>query len=288
MTPPANPAHDARLTFGRTVRELRAARGLTVRTLAELLRVSPATVSAIENGRTGVSSTRTALLAEVLEVPVQQMFGLTAIAEPTWRSFPPLDLDLALGGALSSFQEFGYHGATMRTIAQRAQLSVAGLYHYYPSKQDMLVALLDLTMTDLQIRSAAARAEGRDPVERFAFLVECLALVHTHRRALGFVGASEMRSLAPEARRRLAGLRREQQQLVDHEVEQAVRTGAFRTTRPREASRAVVTMCTALPYWFHDTGPTTAEQVAAQYVEFALDLVQWVDARAARAAHPTH
>lgn len=288
MTPPGNPVHGSRLTFGRTVRELRAARGLTVRTLAELLQVSPATVSAIENGRTGVSATRTALLAEVLEVPVQRIFGLTAIAERNWRSFPPLDLDLALNGALSSFLEFGYHGATMRTIAKRASLSVAGLYHYYPSKQDMLIALLDLTMTDLRTRSVAARAEGRDPVERFAFLVECLALVHTHRRALGFVGASEMRSLAPDERRRVAGLRREQQQLVDHEVEQAVSSGAFRTTRPREASRAVVTMCAALPQWFHDTGPATAEQVAAQYVEFALDLVQYVDLPARRAAQPAH
>ena len=33
-------------------------------------------------------------------------------------------------------------------------------------------------------------------------------------------------------------------------------------------------MCTALSQWFRDTGPASAEQVAAQYVHFALDLVQ--------------
>ena len=38
----------------------------------------------------------------------------------------------------------------------------------------MLVALLDLTMTDLETRAAAARDEGRDPVERFALLVQAL------------------------------------------------------------------------------------------------------------------
>ena len=306
MTPPTDLAAQSRRTFGRTVRELRAVRGFTGRDLAALLHVSPATVSAIENGKTGLSAARTALLADVLGVPVQRMFSPSvdrrarqsvsgtqastgaspvgrarrhAPVEADWRDFPPLSLDPALGGALSSFLEFGYHGATMRTIAERAQLSVAGLYHHYASKQEMLVAILELTMTDLHTRSVAARDEGRDPVERFALLVECLALVHTHRRELGFVGASEMRSLAPDARRRVAAARREQQRMVDREVEQAVRSGAFRTTRPREAARAVVTMCTALPQWFHDSGPASAEQVAAQYVEFALDLVRCIAER---------
>ena len=218
MTRPTDRAAQPRSTFGRTVRALRRAHGLTVRELAELLQVSPATVSAIENGKTGISAQRAAHLAGVFDVPVQQMFlapqdqgsdvraaqpgrpeaagpqpardltsQRTGRADPDWRHFPPLSLDPALSGALSSFLEFGYHGATMRTIAERAQLSVAGLYHYYPSKQDMLVALLDLTMADLRERSIAARDQGRDPVERFALLVECLALVHTHRRELGFV-----------------------------------------------------------------------------------------------------
>ncbi len=293
-------APSSRPEFGRRVRDLRTARGLTLREVADRLQVSPATMSAIENGRTGVSAERIARLAEELGVPVQRMFGApdteaplsravrttdgapvagTGLSPADWRVFPPLRMDQALRGALSAFLEFGYHGATMRAIAERANISVAGLYHYYASKHDMLVALLDLTMTDLLWRSTAARDEGRDPVERFALLVECLALYHTHRRELGFVGASEMRSLSPEARRSVAAARRDMQRMVDHEVQDAVSGGDFRTTRPNEAARAVVTMCTALPQWFCVAGPSTAEQVAAQYVDFALDLVRSVARR---------
>ena len=54
----------------------------------------------------------------------------------------------------------------------------------------MLLSLFDLTMTDLLARSRAARDEGTDPVSRFCLLVESLALFHTHRRELGFIGAS--------------------------------------------------------------------------------------------------
>lgn len=303
MTPTQVRSPATRGELGRRVRELRRSRGLTLRELADRLQVSAATMSAVENGRTGISAERIARLAEELGVPVQRIFGAPGpepvparadrtsdaatvtgqLAPPAaWRSYPPLRMDQALRGALSAFLEFGYHGATMRAIAERADISVAGLYHYYASKQDMLVALLELTMTDLLGRSAAARAEGRDPVERFALLVECLALYHTHRRELGFVGASEMRSLSPESRRTVAAARREMQRMVDQEVQDAVRTGDFATPRPEEAARAVVTMCTALPQWFRATGPSTAEQVAAQYVDFALDLVRSVATRGGR------
>ena len=282
-----------RAALGRTLRELRHSRGLTLRDVAALLAVSPATLSAIENGKTGISSERIARLAEALDVPVQRVFATSTGVSPDapqrplpqavepgppfagdWRSYPPLRLDPALEGALSSFVEFGYHGAPMRTIAERAHLSVPGLYHYYASKQEMLVALLDLTMHDLRVRTEAARDQGGTAVERFALIVECLALFHTHRRELAFVGASEMRSLEGGTRERVAATRRDEQRMVDREVEAAVAAGDFRTTQPHEAARAVATMCTALSQWFRDTGPATAEQVAAQYVDFALDLVQ--------------
>jgi AcrR family transcriptional regulator/DNA-binding XRE family transcriptional regulator len=276
-----------RAALGRTLRELRRARGLTVRGLAGRLGVSAATLSAVENGRTGVSSARVAALAAALEVPVQRLLAPATPAGPRsgrdhvagtavagWRSYPPLVLPAALGGALSSFLEFGYHGATMRTIAERAGLSVPGLYHHHASKHEMLEAILDLTMSDLTARTTAARAEGADPVARFALLVECLALFHTHRRDLGFVGYSEMRSLEPAARDRVAASRRAVQHRVDVEVEDAVASGAFGTDRPHEAARAVVTMTTAMPQWFRPDGPATAEEVAAQHVRFALDLVR--------------
>jgi AcrR family transcriptional regulator len=285
-----------RTAVGHSVRRLRHARGLTLRELADMLGVSAATLSAIENGKTGISSERLAHLATALEVSVDRLLGESAADHepapplragtfgPTtdvsmqtagwWRSFAPLDLNAALSGALSSFLEFGYHGATMRTIAARANLSVPGLYHYYTSKQEMLVALLDLTMGDLLARTRAARDEGADAVERFANVVECLALVHTHRRELAFVGASEMRSLTPEERIRVAALRVEEQRIVDLEVENGVRSGVFHTPEPHEAARAVVTMCTALAQWFRRDGEATAEQIAAQYVDFALDLVR--------------
>ena len=291
MTDPVQAGREHRVALGATIRANRRARGLTLRSLGDLVGVSAATLSGIETGKTGVSSERATHLAGALGVSVDGLLAGTRTgpgrrdrgAQATgvddrlgsggWRDFPPLEMDVALSGALSSFVEFGYHGASMRTIAERSGLSVPGVYHYYASKQDMLVALLDLTMTDLRGRTDAAIREADGTVERFVNIVECLALVHTHLRDLAFVGASEMRSLLPEARARVAATRVDEQRLVDVAVEDGVRAGFFHTERPHEAARAVVTMCTALAQWFRHDGPDPAEVVARQYVDFALGVV---------------
>jgi AcrR family transcriptional regulator/DNA-binding XRE family transcriptional regulator len=261
---------------GARLRDARRAAGLTLRETARALDVSAATWSAVENGRTGISDSR---LAEAV-----RLFGADRATlqprpakgpdAPTWRDFPPLQLAAPLAGALEAFVELGYHGASIRNIAQRAGLSVPGIYHHWPTKQHLLVALLDLAMEDLLDRCRGARAEGDGPVERFARLVECLALYHTHRRELGFIGASEMRSVNEPDRARIAAARQDVQRMVDDEVDDGCRRGLLDTPLPRDAARAVVTMCTALPQWWQPAGPTSPEIVAAWYVQFGLDVVR--------------
>jgi AcrR family transcriptional regulator/DNA-binding XRE family transcriptional regulator len=279
--------------LGTRIRDLRLSRRMSLRELARRISASPSLISQIENGKTRLTVVRLRAIAQALGVREQNLFSdgplvaassaatthlLTAEVDPAgdaeWRRYEPLQLDPVLTATLASILETGYHGSSVRDIAARCGLSVPGLYHYYPSKQAMLVALLDLTMTDLLRRSRGAIAEGQDSVERFSQLVECLALYHSHRQQLAFVGASEMRSLEPASRRRIAAMRMEQQAMVDREVEAAVEQGRFASRRPHEASRAVVTMCTAIAQWFQPRGPLTPEQIAEHYVEFALDLMR--------------
>lgn len=263
----------AREALGRQLRSARQARNVTAAAVADALGVSVGTWSAVENGRTRIDDRRVEAAALFLGTDTAE-FRAPAKPAPGWREFPPLQLDAPLSGALQAFLDLGYHGATIRDIAQRAGLSVPGIYHHWPTKQDLLVALLDLTMNDLLDRARAARAEADGPVERFSRLVECLALYHTERRELGFIGASEMRSLDPPHRVRISAARQQVQRMVDDEVVEGCRRRLMATAMPKEAARAVVTMCTALPQWWSPAGPSSPETVAAQYVDFALDVVR--------------
>lgn len=193
-----------------------------------------------------------------------------------WRAFSPSpDLDPVLNAAAECFVSLGYHGTTMRDIAARAELSVPGLYHHYPSKQQMLVAVLDACMRDLRWRLDAADAEGgNDPVLRLELLISALVLYHCHRKGLGLIASSEMRSLEQTSRRRIAARRTEVQRLVDTAVLDGAARGRFRTRYPLDASRAVVTMCVAVATWFQMGLALTPEDVAERYVDYAGNILE--------------
>jgi len=269
------------------IRAARIAAGLSLRTLARLLDVSPATMSAIETGKTGLSVERVQAIADALDVDIRTLIGgsrrparrlhrpsASAAAPVSWRDFPPLALDPVLRAAIESFVATGYHGATMRSLAQRAGTSVPSVYHRYRDKQDLLLHILDITMGELHWRVRTARDEGQTSVDRVSMIVEALALYHTHRRDLAFIGASEMRSLAGANRYRITKSRSEIQHLLDEEIAAAVRDGYLATEHPRDAGRAIATMCTSLAQWFRVDGPSSPEQIAKEYADFALGMLR--------------
>lgn len=276
---------DERQTVGDRVRQARNAAGLSLRAAARRIGVSPATLSAVENGKTGVAIPRLRALAAEFGTTVAWLIGEQPIASDgprrrsaggtpvdpagaetrNWREFPPLELDPALAAAIGSFVETGYHGATMRSIAHRAGMSVPGVYHHYRDKQELLVRALDLTMDELHWRVRAARREAATAGVRLRHMVEALALFHTHHRDLAFIGASEMRSLTPANRKRITASRNEIQYLLDADIDAAITEAHLVTEHARVAGRAIATMCTALPQWFRLDGPATPEQIADDY-----------------------
>jgi AcrR family transcriptional regulator len=274
---------------GHLVRRVRAAAGVSLRELARRIDVSAGTLSAIENGKTPLTVDRLDRIAAELGVSTVDILTArpssvvdsrtgdrTHLSEgrQTWRTFAPLPLDPALEAAISTFMQTGYHGATMRIIAANAGMSVAGVYHHYPSKRDLLVAILDLAMTELHWRIPAARDDGTDVIERFANMVEALALFHTHRPELAFIGASEMRSLDDPDRTRIAARRMDIQHMLDNQVVAGIRAGEFTTPYPHEATRAISTMCTSLPQWFRADGLVSQQQIAVEYAQFAIDVLR--------------
>ncbi|EFF88575.1 transcriptional regulator [Streptomyces sp. e14] len=187
-------------------------------------------------------------------------------ARTAWRTYAVDGLPPLLETALSCFVEHGYHGTTIRTVASRARLSVPGLYHHYASKQALLVAIVSHAMDELWRRSTAALEEAGDDVRRrLDLLVECLVLFHAHRRDLAFIASSEIRSLTGEARTTYIAARDRQQRLMDHVIEDGVARRAFTTPYPREAARAVVTMCTGVSQWYRAEGEHTPQALAERY-----------------------
>ncbi|MFQ5898239.1 MAG: TetR/AcrR family transcriptional regulator [Candidatus Methylomirabilia bacterium] len=76
--------------------------------------------------------------------------------------------------ALETFARRGYHQASIREIARAADLSLAGLYHYVKSKDELLFLVIDASLDGLLGKLEAAVAEAVNPEAKL------LALIRTH------------------------------------------------------------------------------------------------------------
>ncbi len=188
----------------------------------------------------------------------------------SWREYESDPLPPILAAALAAFVDQGYHGTSVREIASRAGLSVPGLYHHHPSKQAMLVAITSAAMTELLDRSIRAEEHaGTDPVDRFDAVVESLLLFHVHRQDVAFLCSTEIRSLDPGNREAYLAQRDAQQRMLDRIVLDGVESGAFATSHPLDASRAVTTMCVGVATWYRSGGRLDPRALVEVYSELA-------------------
>ena len=186
--------------------------------------------------------------------------------------FTPLTLDPVLESAIDVFEELGYHGATMRLIASGADISVAGIYHHYPSKQHLLVALVNIAYSELAQRLDAA-GEGVEAVTAFANMVEALTLFHVERRALAIVLATELRRLEEPNRTHLQSSMAQIEGRLREVARRASEGGSFRSEDLSVAIKAIVTMCMAVPTWTDDADAAQGQGIAREYANLALGMV---------------
>ena len=191
-----------------------------------------------------------------------------------WREFGPDELSPPLRAALEIFALHGYHGASIRMIAEAAGLSVPGLYHHYKSKQAILAAVVEAAMTEMLAHTAAAAEDAGDsPTTRFANVVECLARFHMARRDHAFVASTEMRSMDPDVRAHHISQRDAQQMMIEDAIHDGVASGAFTCAYPEDAARAISSLCVSIASWYRPDGPLTADDVVARHVQFARAMV---------------
>ncbi|TNC25157.1 TetR/AcrR family transcriptional regulator [Amycolatopsis alkalitolerans] len=173
--------------------------------------------------------------------------------------------------ALAAFCENGYQATKVKEIAERAGVTVPGIYHHFTSKYQILMILIRRVMDDLiEETSNAMDKAGTDPVDRFAAAVETHVRFHAERQQESFVGNTELRSLERDDLTEIVRLRDAQQETFERLVAEGVAAGRFHVDSVKDASRAVVTMCTSVATWYRTGGALTSDQVAAQYRVYAL------------------
>lgn len=181
---------------------------------------------------------------------------------------------LIFRAAVTCFYKQGYHGTSVRDITESVGWTPAALYHHYRSKQDLLMDIVSwfLSQSIAATREALDKAGG-DPAARLYQAAMSHVLWNASDVVSSFVVNSEIRSLSPQNRVLNIAQRDELQGLFDDVVLEGVTAGIFGTPYPKDTSRALVTMCTAVSNWFKPAGQLAPTEVATRYAQMSLDLV---------------
>ncbi len=172
--------------------------------------------------------------------------------------------------AVDLFHRKGYFATSISEIANQCGIQKASIYYHYPSKENILFHIQQVTMEEL---TAYLRnnLEGRmDIEERMGAAVRGHVRFHLHRQKETFIANSELRGLTPEHYREIVQKRDEYEQIFQQIIQEGCHAGVFAAEDVKILSYAILTLCNAGAIWFKPRGRMPVDAIAEIYEKFVL------------------
>jgi AcrR family transcriptional regulator len=192
--------------------------------------------------------------------------------------------------ALQLFATRGFEATGIRDIADRAGLSTAALYHYMGSKDELLVAFMVESMTELTRAARAALEGAATPAAQLSALVRTHVGFHTLDAQRSLVADDELRAVSDAAFVKVMQLRDGYERLWADTLEAGQRGGEFSFPDARITRLALLEMCNGVARWYSDRGRMHPAEIADCFADLALAMVgaKLTGAAEHAAAGPAH
>jgi len=108
--------------------------------------------------------------------------------------------DQILSAAKELFSTQGYHGLSMRQIAESVGVSKAALYYHFKNKEQLFLAILDAYLDEMEAMIDQVRAQEPSARGRIQRLVENILSQPVAQRSVIRLGSQELAQLSPETK----------------------------------------------------------------------------------------
>lgn len=175
--------------------------------------------------------------------------------------------------AVSLIARHGYEAVTMRQLAARVGVQAAALYRYFPTKEDLLFALMTAHMEALIDSWEAVRPATGDAAARLAAFVANHIRFHVGRRHSTHVNNMELRSLSRERLSTILRLRNRYEKELRLILREGAENGSFRIEDSALTAMAIIQMITGVIVWFRPDERLSVDEVSETYLAMTLRLV---------------
>jgi AcrR family transcriptional regulator len=168
------------------------------------------------------------------------------------------------------FARQGYHATGIAELCTANGLGKGALYHYIGSKEELLTAIHDRVMDEVESGAERVAEAGGTPSEQLAMLGdELLDVIHRYPEHV-WVFLHEFPALTGERAERFRKRRRAYERQVEAVLREGVETGEFRALDPWLASRAWLGMHNYTYLWLKPGGRLSARAVARPFADIFL------------------
>ena len=161
----------------------------------------------------------------------------------------------------------------MRALANGVGVQAAALYRYFPTKEDLLFALMREHMEGLISAWEAARPVSTDPVARLAAYVANHIRFHIDRRHSTHVSNMELRSLSRDRLSAILKLRTAYEKALRTILRDGTEQGVLAVDDIGLTAMAIIQMITGVIVWFRPDERLSVEQVTETYLTMTMRLV---------------
>jgi AcrR family transcriptional regulator len=176
-----------------------------------------------------------------------------------------------LAAAAELFASQGYETTSVQQVVDRAGVTKGALYHYFPTKEALLIEMYRSVFAQRQAALDAIIARELEPATTLRAIIDDLVV---GTLAMAHAPAAINRELSRVDAERIAPLRADWQRYQDT-VRKVIRdaqvAGVFRgRTSPEVASWAIFGVTNTIHTWYRATGPKSPHDIAAELADLII------------------
>lgn len=179
--------------------------------------------------------------------------------------------------AIELFAEFGYHGVTVKAIAERAGIQAGSVYVHFPSKEQLLHELMMIGHIEHRDRLREAVESSDDPVEQVRAIVKAHVRMHATYPLLATIGLRDLSALSAPSLEHVLAVRHEAEQILLNAVDRGKAAGEFTYPGLWLGVAAIGGMGTRVAGWYrpgHEFASLySVDEVAEAYADFAIRIL---------------
>jgi TetR/AcrR family transcriptional regulator, cholesterol catabolism regulator len=169
------------------------------------------------------------------------------------------------------FSKRGYRATGLRDIAEKVGLRQPSLYHYFPSKEYILIELYEQVMEDSIQAVSSVVEKGLEPDVVFREVLEERIRYMCLNQRLVRIFFEEEAELPPQLTKKLRRRQREYEDIYVSLLEAGVKKGKFQlSTTPRIALYTLLGAVNWSYRWYNPEGSLSVEKLASDIAEMLM------------------